>query len=70
VAEAAGITGPNLTHVYSRTGFAGDTLDMNPDNLRLWLQNPQKEKPGSVMPNLGLTSDEITSLIAYLQTLR
>ena len=43
---------------------------MNPENLRLWLANPQKEKPGSVMPNLGLSNDEITALVAYLQTLR
>ena len=68
--EAAGVIGPNLTHVYSRQAFAGDTLDMNPDNLRLWLTNPPKEKPGSIMPNLGLSNDEITALVAYLQTLR
>ena len=65
-----GITGPNLTHVYTRQAFAGDTLDMNPENLRLWLTNPPKEKPGSIMPNLGLSNDEITALVAYLQTLR
>jgi cytochrome c oxidase subunit 2 len=70
VSSAVGITGPNLTHVYSRQAFAGDTLDMNPDNLRLWLTNPPKEKPGSIMPNLGLSNDEITALVAYLQTLR
>jgi cytochrome c oxidase subunit 2 len=70
VEGAVGITGPNLTHVYSRQAFAGDTLDMNPENLRLWLTNPLKEKPGSVMPNLGLSNDEITALVAYLQTLR
>jgi len=43
---------------------------MNPENLRLWLINPPKEKPGSIMPNLGLSSDEITALVAFLQTLR
>ena len=70
VSSAVGITGPNLTHVYARQAFAGDTLDMNPENLRLWLTNPPKEKPGSIMPNLGLSNDEITALVAYLQTLR
>jgi cytochrome c oxidase subunit 2 len=69
VEGAVGITGPNLTHVYSRQAFAGDTLDMNPENLRLWLTNPPKEKPGSIMPNLGLSNDEITALVAFLQTL-
>lgn len=68
--KAAGVLGPNLTHVYSRQAFAGDTLDMNDANLRLWLANAPKEKPGSDMPNLGLTDQEISALLAYLQTLR
>jgi cytochrome c oxidase subunit 2 len=67
---STGKVGPNLTHVYSRSAFAGDTFDMTPDNLRMWLQNPPKVKPGSKMPNLGLSPDEITSLVAYLQTLK
>lgn len=66
---AQGQVGPNLTHVYARQAFAGDTLDMNAADLRLWLENPPKEKPGSLMPNLGLSSDEIDALVAYLQTL-
>lgn len=65
-----GTIGPNLTHLQARTTFAGSTLRMNPDDLRRWLRNPPKEKPGSKMPNLGLSSDEITKLIAYLETLR
>ena len=44
------------------------TLDA--DNLRPWLANPPAVKPGSVMPNLNLSSNEITKLIAYLETLR
>ena len=32
-------------------------------------RNPPAQKPGSVMPNLNLTEDEITELIAYLDTL-
>jgi cytochrome c oxidase subunit 2 len=62
--------GPNLTHVYSRTSFAGSMFEMSPDNLRTWLQNPPGVKPGSKMPNLKLSQDEISSLIAYIQTLK
>jgi cytochrome c2 len=43
---------------------------MTPDNLRMWLHDPPKVKPGSKMPNLGLSSAEITKLVAYLQTLK
>ena len=65
-----GNVGPNLTHVYSRSAFAGDTFDMTPANLRAWLHDPPGVKPGAKMPNLGLSSDEITKLIAYLETLK
>ena len=67
---STGMVGPNLTHVYGRSAFAGDTFDMTPDNLRMWLHNPPGVKPGSRMPNLNLSSAEITNLIAYLQTLK
>ena len=66
---AAGIVGPNLTHVFSRKGFAGDILAMNDANLRLWLKDAPAQKPGSDMPNLGLSDQEINALVAYLETL-
>ncbi|MCU1463319.1 MAG: cytochrome c oxidase, subunit [Acidimicrobiales bacterium] len=65
-----GLVGPNLTHVYSRTSFAGALFDMSPANLSKWLRNPPGEKPGSRMPNLNLTPDEISKLVAYLETLK
>ena len=67
---STGKVGPNLTHLYSRTAFAGDTFDMTPDNLRMWLHDPPGVKPGSKMPNLGLSGSEITNLVAYLETLK
>ena len=65
-----GKVGPDLTHLGSRTTFAGSMFTLNEDNLRKWLANPPGVKPGSVMPNLGLTGEEITQLIAYLETLK
>ena len=67
---SAGAVGPNLTHLQSRTVFAGAIFDLNDQNLRRWLRDPPGEKPGSVMPNLNLSEDEITQLIAYLDTLK
>jgi cytochrome c oxidase subunit 2 len=64
-----GQVGPNLTHLYSRQTFAGAMFDLNVENLRRWLRNPPAVKPGARMPNLELTPQEITQLIAYLQTL-
>ena len=68
--DAKGITGPNLTHVSSRATFAGAIFPTNAENLTKWLEDPPKEKPGSVMPKLGLTDDEVRALVAYLETLR
>ena len=72
---SAGQRGPNLTHLESRQVFAGAILAMNDGNLRKWLRNPPAEKPmepqdGSGMPNLKLTEDQITQLVAYLDTLK
>ena len=67
---SAGVVGPNLTHFHSRTVFAGAMFKTTDHNLRNWLRNPPKEKPDSIMPNLKLSEDEITNLIAYLDTLK
>jgi cytochrome c oxidase subunit II len=67
---SSGMVGPNLTHFKSRSVFAGSIFANTDPNLRAWLRNPPGQKPGSLMPNLGLSEDEITKLIAYLDTLK
>ena len=70
---AAGNVGPDLTHLYDRKVFAGAIFETNQTNLRKWLRDAPKEKPGSVMPSgkqLDLTEDDITALIAYFETLK
>ena len=68
-----GFNGPNLTHFASRSVFAGaylpyEGLSYN-DALTQWLANPPEVKPGSFMPDLGLTQQEIDDLIAWMETL-
>ena len=67
---AAGELGPDLTHLQQRKVFAGAIFDLDERNLRKWIRNPPEEKPGSLMPKLELSEDEITQLIAYLETLK
>ena len=67
--EAAGIIGPNLTHLASRDRFAGEMFELNEENLKLWLEDPPERKPGSLMPDLGLTDEQIDDLTAYLLSL-
>lgn len=65
----AGI-GPDLTHFASRSVFAGAILDLDASGeLEGWLANPPGIKPGSFMPNLNLSQDEIDALSAYLRSL-
>ena len=71
---SAGQVGPNLTHLYSRQVFAGAIFPLDEQHLTRWLRDPPAEKPmlpqnGLGMPNLKLSDQEISSLIAFLQTL-
>jgi hypothetical protein len=40
----------------------------NPDFVRRWLREPQAVRPGTIMPDLNLSEDEIEALLAFLQT--
>lgn len=68
--DAKGLVGPNLTHIASRGTIAAGIMDRTDKNLTTWLRDPTAVKPGSRMPNLGLTNDEIKDLVAYLNTLK
>ena len=70
VDAAVGVVGPNLTHVASRSGIAGEIYPNTPDNLAKWIANAPSRKPGSIMPDLNLTPDQVQALVAYLQTLK
>ena len=67
---AAGQIGPNLTHLASRSFIAGGVLINTPENLKIWLKDPQAVKPGVKMPNLGLNDQDINKLVVYLMTLK
>jgi cytochrome c oxidase subunit 2 len=66
---AQGRVGPDLTHFASRSTFAGSLFERTDENVAAWLRNPPGQKPGSKMPNLGLSESEIEALVAYLQSL-
>jgi cytochrome c oxidase subunit 2 len=65
-----GRVAPDLTHVGSRTTLAAGTLPNTPENLATWLKNPQSVKKGALMPEIGLNSDQIKYLTAYLEGLK
>lgn len=67
---AQGIVGPNLTHVASRETLGALTIPNTPSRLAAWIHNPQAIKPGVVMPDLGLSHSQVSSLVSYLETLK
>jgi cytochrome c2 len=68
---ANGTVGPNLGGVASRPTLAGGAVQNNgPDDIKKWILDPPAIKPGTQMPKLGLTDDEATRIVAYLETLK
>ncbi len=57
--------GSELSTFAERGKIAG-VMDLNADNLAKWLANPPAVKPGTLMPNLGLSQAEIEKLVALL----
>jgi len=73
--------GPNLTDLATRGTFAAGLLDLNRENLRRWLRNPNDVKPGNHMAelaqvydttggNISLSDQDVTALIEYLLVLK
>lgn len=69
IAAPRALVGPPLTGVGSRTTIAG-ILANTPDNMRAWIRDPQKFKPGDAMPNMGVTEKDAADIVAYLEALR
>ncbi len=68
---ATGQVGPSLAGVAGRPRIAGGAVpNTGPDDLTKWILNPPGLKPGTLMPNNGLTDDEATKIVAYLETLK
>ena len=73
--------GPNLTDLATRERFGAGIADLNRENLRQWLRNPEDVKPGNYMAsraNIYQTADgranlseaQISDLMEYLLSLK
>ena len=67
--NARGAFGPDLTHLMSRGTIAAGAALLTEDNLRRWIRNPDSFKPGSKMPAMQLTADDLDAVTAYLLSL-
>jgi len=64
-----GLVGPPLTNMGRRSYIAGRIR--NDENwMTRWLQDPQRWKPGTMMPNLEVGERDARDMAAYLERLR
>jgi cytochrome c oxidase subunit 2 len=70
--NAVGVTGPNLTHLATRSFIAGAILPRNAASLEAWVHDTQSIKPGVVMPSFKdkLSPEQVSDIVAYLNTLQ
>jgi cytochrome c oxidase subunit II len=74
--DYAGVLGPDLTHVGSRSTIAGGLIENNKEQLQRWLHDPGAVKPGNKMAKgyidnkVKLSAEEEHALVAYLESLK
>jgi mono/diheme cytochrome c family protein len=61
--------GPPLGGIASRS-YIGGALANTHANMVRWLQSPPRVKPGTAMPDLGVSEQDAHDLAAYLATLK
>jgi cytochrome c oxidase subunit 2 len=54
----------------SRKTLASGAAANTTDNLRLWIENPEAIKPGSLMPAMKLNDADLDALVRYMETLQ
>ncbi len=67
---AQGTYAPDLTHLMSRETLASGLFKNTAENLRKWVNDPQKLKAGCLMPAFGLSAREQDQVVRYLLSLR
>lgn len=67
---AEGRIGPDLSHIASRQTILSGMMTNEKDNLKKWLEDPQKVKKGSNMPNFLMSEKEVNLLVDYLEQLK
>jgi cytochrome c oxidase subunit 2 len=68
--DANGLVGPNLTHIASRKMIAAGSRPNTVGHLAGWIMDPQKIKPGVLMPQHTLSPQDLRALLEYLETLK
>jgi cytochrome c oxidase subunit 2 len=68
--SAVGRVGPELTKIASKQNIAGVLSPVTEENLARWIRNPQAVKPGTAMPTLPLSDQQVSDIAKWLATLK
>jgi cytochrome c oxidase subunit 2 len=68
---AAGLRGPDLTHLASRRSIGAGLLPASAGAYAAWIRSSQQLKPGNLMPSFeSFGAEDLRALAAYLESLR
>jgi cytochrome c oxidase subunit II len=68
---AAGVLGPDLTHVGSRLSIGAGILPNNAGTIGGWIASSQHIKPGNLMPSFEhFSGEELRALSRYVESLK
>lgn len=67
--RADGTYAPDLTHLMSRQTLASGMVPNTREVLREWVTDPNRIKPGCLMPAFGLSTEQVDRVVNYLRTL-
>ena len=68
---AAGVLGPDLTHVGSRVSIGAGILPNNTGAIGGWIASSQHIKPGNLMPSFErFSGEDLHALAAYVESLK
>jgi cytochrome c oxidase subunit II len=65
-----GTYGPDLTHLMSRQTLGSGVALNTPEYLKIWVGDPDRMKPGVLMPAMNLPENDLDELIAWMVTLK
>jgi len=68
--EAGASNGPDLTHLMSRAHIAAGARPNTRADLAAWIADPQGVKPGTPMPRVPLSANDLKDVVSYLETLK
>jgi cytochrome c oxidase subunit 2 len=68
--QATATIGPDLSDFGERQSIGSLTVPNTPANLARWITEPDRVKPGNLMPPTALSPDDIAAVVAYLEGLK